>query len=67
MVYQGAERLDEGRGGREGKMPVDHMPVLETTVCRACNYVWNAFYPMGRQTDDAIECPNCHQFTGVPK
>lgn len=43
------------------------MPVLELTRCRACQHEWNAFFPQGKESDNAIQCPKCLQFTGVAK
>lgn len=45
-------------------MPV--APCLETFVCLICNSKWNAFFPMGRETDNDIECPECGNMSGRP-
>lgn len=40
------------------------MPVLELTECRVCHRQWYAFFPLGRDSDEEVECPKCGQYTG---
>lgn len=41
------------------------IPELIACLCRACGKEWDGFFPNGRDAQNDIECPNCHQIKGV--
>lgn len=41
------------------------IPELIDCLCRACGKEWNGLFPNGRDEENGIECPACHQMKGV--
>jgi len=39
-------------------------PQLVHAQCCGCGHDWEAFFPDGRDEDEAIECPECRQMLG---
>lgn len=43
-------------------------PLLCDMICLLCEHPWTDFFPYGwnPEVDWRVECPQCHQETGVP-